>query len=149
MKQKILSHQFVKFIPEQLKDGVLYISKQYSTAAHKCCCGCGMEVITSLKPTDWSLQVKGNQVTLYPSIGNWGFPCQSHYWIRNSKIIWAGHMTQLEINRGRSIDRNIKKKYYDELNKEKLLQTTKGFSRNKEINLLDKLLLTIKHWFSQ
>ena len=32
----------------------------------------------------------GERALLYPSIGNWQFPCRSHYWIRRNRIIWAG-----------------------------------------------------------
>lgn len=120
MKQTQLSPELVEFIPEQLADGVIYISKRYKTAAHKCCCGCGEEVITPLNPTDWSLRMEGQLVTLHPSIGNWSFTCRSHYWIRKSKIVWSYQMTQQEIERGRVINRNIKNRYFDAQDKKKL-----------------------------
>ena len=25
-----------------------------------------------------------------PSIGNWKFPCEAHYWIRNNRVEWSG-----------------------------------------------------------
>lgn len=50
MKAATLAHQFVEEIPEPLADGILYISIPFTTAVHKCCCGCGLEVVT---PTDW------------------------------------------------------------------------------------------------
>ena len=84
---------FVDFIPEILEEGFIYISKRYFTAAHLCCCGCGLEVITPLNPAKWQLTEKNGVVSLYPSIGNWSFPCQSHYWIRNNGIDWAGAMS--------------------------------------------------------
>ncbi|HRE68801.1 MAG TPA: DUF6527 family protein [Cyclobacteriaceae bacterium] len=31
----------------------------------------------------------GETVSLYPSIGNWGFTCESHYWITRSKVKFA------------------------------------------------------------
>jgi hypothetical protein len=119
MRQIQLAHQFVDFIPERLEDGVLYISRQYGTAVHKCCCGCSEEVVTPLNPTDWSLQVDNNLVTLYPSIGNWSFACQSHYWIRRSKVIWAGRMSPQMIARGRADDRAAKQAYFDSVNRQK------------------------------
>ncbi len=122
-KQTSISHQFVEFIPERLDEGVLYISRNYGTAIHKCCCGCGEEVVTPLNPTDWSLRINGNVVTLYPSIGNWSFPCQSHYWIRNSNVVWAGQMSQKQINRGRALDRAAKQAYFEEVNRKKVLNT--------------------------
>lgn len=119
MKQTQLSHKLVEYIPERLETGVLYVSERYGTAAHKCCCGCGKEVITPLTPTDWSLTIDGNVVTLYPSIGNWSFACQSHYWIKRSNVIWAAQMTQLEIERGRAINRADKQAYFKAANQEK------------------------------
>ena len=54
MRTAFLTPAYVKFVPEPLDDGTLYIS-EYGTAVHKCCCGCGSEVVTPLGPTDWKL----------------------------------------------------------------------------------------------
>ena len=116
MKLNSINPEFVEFIPSNLKEGVLYISKKYGTAAHKCCCGCGIKIVTPITPTDWRLTVSGNTVTLAPSIGNWNHPCQSHYWIKGNRVIWAGLMTQQQIKRGRDRDRTFKKIYYEKLN---------------------------------
>ena len=86
MRQHMVRPEFVAVIPERLEDGVLYICERYRTVAHKCCCGCGQEVITPLGPADWSLRREGKSVTLHPSIGNWSFPCRSHYFIRRNKV---------------------------------------------------------------
>lgn len=83
-----LSHKFVKNVPEQLEDGIVYISMEYATAIHKCCCGCGNEVVTPFSPTDWELIFDGKTISLYPSIGNWNFGCKSHYWIINNEVKW-------------------------------------------------------------
>ena len=32
---------FVKYIPEQLEPGKIYISDEYKVAVHLCACGCG------------------------------------------------------------------------------------------------------------
>lgn len=116
MRQKYLSHKFVKFIPERLEEGVLYISRQYHTAVHQCCCGCGKEVVTPLNPTDWALKMDGDAVTLHPSIGNWGFPCRSHYFIRRNKVVWTGQMSQRQIERGRKINQAQKSAYFESIN---------------------------------
>ncbi len=84
-----LQPEFVDFIPERLDRGVLYISRRYSTASHLCCCGCGLEVVTPLNPAKWHLSVDKGTVSLNPSVGNWSFPCQSHYWISNNRVSWA------------------------------------------------------------
>lgn len=103
-----LTHQFVEFIPERLQDGVLYVSVAYATAAHKCCCGCGHEVVTPLTPTDWKLIFDGETVSLDPSIGNWSFPCKSHYWIRCNNVQWAERWTREQIDAGRVRDATLK-----------------------------------------
>ena len=82
-------HEFVEYIPEKLSDGTIYISTTYGTAVHKCCCGCGNEVVTPLTPTDWKLIFDGETISLHPSIGNWNLDCKSHYWIKNNEIKWG------------------------------------------------------------
>ena len=88
-RQASLKHMFVEFIPDRLESGALYVSMAFATVAHRCCCGCGSEVVTPLSPTDWKLIFDGESVSLEPSIGNWSFPCQSHYWITGGKIRWS------------------------------------------------------------
>lgn len=88
-----LRPEFVEFIPEHLDNGVLYISRRYSTASHLCCCGCKHEVVTPLNPAKWHLTERNGSVSLTPSIGNWSFPCKSHYWITHNRIRWAGSMS--------------------------------------------------------
>lgn len=85
-----LDHKFVHYIPERLDSGIIYISMEFATAAHCCCCGCGEQVITPFTPNDWKLTFDGETVSLRPSIGNWNFRCRSHYFIRNSRILAAG-----------------------------------------------------------
>ena len=85
---KILTHKFVEFIPEVLEQDVIYISMSYSTAIHLCMCGCGNEVVTPLTKRDWSIIYNGS-VSLRPSIGNWDFICQSHYFITRSEYVKA------------------------------------------------------------
>lgn len=109
-----LSHRFVTSIPEVLDDGVIYVSIGFATAIHKCCCGCGKEVVTPLSPTDWKLIFDGQTVSLDPSIGNWSFPCCSHYWIRRNKVVWARRWSRKEIEAKRAHDRAAKAKYYGE-----------------------------------
>src|SRR5437899_984797 len=84
-----LRHKFVEFVPDTLEAGVLYVSVAHGTAVHRCCCGCGREVVTPLTPTDWKVIFDGDTVSLYPSIGNWNFPCRSHYWITHNRVEWA------------------------------------------------------------
>lgn len=107
-----LAHKFVKNIPDTIENGVVYVSVDYSTAIHKCCCGCGSEVVTPITPTDWKLAFDGETISLSPSIGNWSLPCQSHYWITNNEVEWAPKWTRKQIERGRIEEEQDKEKYY-------------------------------------
>lgn len=120
MKLVTITPQFVELMPPEIQDGVLYISEKYATATHKCCCGCGMKVVTSLSPARWQLRREGNLVTLYPSIGNWDYPCRSHYWIRRNRVVWSGSMTQQEVRRVKERDKRDIKNHVFQSNKRKI-----------------------------
>lgn len=107
-----LAHEFVEFLPRDIQEGKLYISIPYATAIHKCCCGCGNEVVTPLSPTDWKLIFDGESVSLDPSIGNWSFDCRSHYWIKRNRIVWAEAWSEKQIEGCRAYDRLSKSKQY-------------------------------------
>lgn len=111
-----MQHRFVEIIPDTVEDGVLYISLKYCTAIHKCACGCGNEVVTPISPTDWKLIFDGKTVSLSPSIGNWSFNCQSHYWIKRNEIVYAREWDKEEIQFGRTNDKKRKAKYYNKEN---------------------------------
>jgi Family of unknown function (DUF6527) len=109
----ILKHEFVEFIPDEMEQGTIYISIRFATASHPCLCGCGNKVVTPIRPTDWTLIFNGKTISLNPSIGNWSFPCQSHYWIRNNRVKWAPKWTREQIERGRLRDGYAKQSYFD------------------------------------
>jgi Family of unknown function (DUF6527) len=104
-RRETIRHEFVETIPDQLQEGVLYISIPYATALHRCMCGCGAEIVTPLSPTDWELIFNGQTVSLSPSIGNWSYECQSHYWIRANRVRWSRRMSKRQIERIRELDR--------------------------------------------
>lgn len=106
-----VQHRFVEFIPDELEDGILYISIKYCTAIHKCVCGCGNEVVTPISPTDWRLTFDGKTISLNPSIGNWNFDCKSHYWITNNKIRFAEKWGDQE-NKNRGKKKSLKKRLH-------------------------------------
>ena len=108
MKVKYLAPQFVESFPGKLEPGELYLAMEFATAAHLCACGCGTKVITPFSPTDWQMSFDGENVSLKPSVGNWTFPCRSHYWVRSGRIEWAGDMSQEAINAGRKRDAEAK-----------------------------------------
>lgn len=103
-----VAYKFVDAIPEKLEEMTVYVSVEYATAVHKCCCGCKKEVVTPLSPTDWKLTFDGVSVSLAPSIGNWSFNCQSHYWIVNNAVKWTGQISPELIEAERTSDRHAK-----------------------------------------
>ena len=111
--ERLLKHEFVEFIPDQLKDDTIYVSIPYATVAHKCCCGCGTEVVTPLSPTDWTLIFDGESISLDPSIGNWSFDCKSHYWISRDRIYWAERWSEKRIEHARLYERAVKETYFN------------------------------------
>jgi hypothetical protein len=144
---KTISHKFIELIPDKLEDGIIYISNRYSTAVHKCCCGCQEEVVTPLSPTDWKLIFNGKSISLYPSIGNWSFNCKSHYWIRNNRVIWAKKWSKKEINDGRNQEYLNKRGYYDKvtLSSKKDINAKYRVTNN---NKLKDFWLKLKKWCS-
>src|SRR4051812_15718864 len=113
----ILRHEFVEYIPDDIAEGTIYISRTYGTAVHKCVCGCGREVVTPLSPTGWCLKGNGKTVSLYPSIGSWSLPCQSHYFITNNKVVWAPRWSKEQIEDGRAGEALEREQYYAALSK--------------------------------
>jgi hypothetical protein len=107
----ILRHEFVDYVPEVLQDGIVYVSIKFATATHKCCCGCGNEVVTPISPTGWTLIFDGKTISLDPSIGNWSFACQSHYWIRRNRVKWAPAWSRERIAAGRAYQSLEKERY--------------------------------------
>ncbi len=110
MPSNRLRHEFVQAVPDHLDDGVVYVSIAYTTALHRCCCGCGTEVVTPLSPTGWKITFDGVSISLHPSIGNWSLPCRSHYWITNSQVRWAEQWTDEQITANRERDRLAKQR---------------------------------------
>lgn len=109
---KTMTYKFVDTVPDDLEEGVLYISMEYGTVLHKCCCGCGSEVNTPLSPASWSLKYDGEHISLNPSIGNWSFPCQSHYWIKKNVVVWDRKFSNKEVELNRIEDEMQQKSVY-------------------------------------
>jgi len=100
-----LEHRFVKFIPKDLESGVIYISIRFRTAIHLCACGCGNKTVTPLSPAGWKLIFDGKTISLDPSIGNWNFPCRSHYWIEGNRIHRAEEWSDEKVQKMRRVER--------------------------------------------
>ncbi|MGE5114847.1 MAG: DUF6527 family protein [Acidobacteriaceae bacterium] len=108
-----LKHEFIEFIPDELEPGIVYVSIRFATASHLCVCGCGNKVVTPIGPTDWTLLFDGKTISLEPSIGNWSFPCQSHYYVRKNRVKWAPKWSREQIERGRRYDSHAKHSYFE------------------------------------
>ena len=106
------THKFVDLVPEDLVDGVVYVSIKYKTASHRCACGCGREVVTPLSPVYWKLTFDGETISLHPSIGNWEFPCRSHYWVTKNRVEWSGDWTEAQVEAYDANDLMEKEGYY-------------------------------------
>lgn len=113
MPEIALKHEFVEFIPDELEQDTVYVSIRFATASHLCVCGCGNKVVTPIRPTDWTLLFDGRTISLEPSIGNWSFPCQSHYYVRKNRVKWAPKWSREQIERGRRYDSHAKQSYFE------------------------------------
>ena len=136
----VLSYELVKSIPNELEEQTLYVCMDYATVVHKCCCGCGQEVVTPLSPTDWKLIYDGESISLSPSIGNWGFECRSHYWIKKNSVRWAGQWSRKQIEAGRAYDLRAKDRYYADIGKD---------PQDVEYPIFDKLCKRLWRWVSR
>ena len=142
MRRTAIIPEFVESAPQELQDGVIYISDRFRTALHKCCCGCSREVVTPLNPVAWSYIREGETVTFQPSIGNWSFPCKSHYLIIKNEVVWIGTMSARQIARVKARDARDQNAYIKRCNQEKLVATQKS-------TWISTFLKKISHlWFS-
>jgi hypothetical protein len=142
MKEPVqLAHKFLEFIPRDLEPNTVYVSIRYATAIHTCCCGCGNRVVTPFSPADWRLVFDGRSISLEPSIGNWSFPCRSHYWIRNNRVIWYDDWSDHKINAASKRDTHAHKNSYG--TSISPTSTDDGLDRRKKKGLRSK----VKSWF--
>lgn len=110
--------EHVYYMPKTLEPDILYISKEFKTAAHLCACGCGAKIRTPLTATEWSIEETEAGPTLRPSIGNWQQKCQSHYWIIKGEIIWSDQWTPEQIMKGREFEDERRRIYYEAIDKQ-------------------------------
>lgn len=145
MKRHEITLALVETMPEQLDEGVLYVSERFKVAMHRCCCGCGSEVVTPLSPVEWRVRIHHGVASLIPSIGNWGLACQSHYWIRDGKILWARQMSASEIAWIKARDQRDKQAYVASLNTAKEAATVSDTAVPKSVTR--RLLDLLKSWW--
>lgn len=115
MRHQSLEHRFVRNVPRELEPGVLYISMEYATATHSCCCGCGERVVTPFTPTDWRMTFDGDSISLHPSVGNWNQGCRSHYVIQRNRVLEAGSWSGTQVEAERHRDKQAKAVYYGQV----------------------------------
>lgn len=115
IRHRRLEHRFVKHIPERLEAGILYISMEYATSAHSCCCGCGEEVVAPFTPTDWKMTFDGESISLHPSIGNWTLRCRSHYVVERGEVLEAGPWSEAQVEAVQRRQRAAKARFYTRL----------------------------------
>jgi hypothetical protein len=112
-RSRAIEVRFVEAVPKDREDGVLYISIAHGTMVHNCACGCGSKVATPVGPARWRFTYDGESVSVCPSIGNWSYPCRSHYRIDHNRIRWASGWSEERIAAGRARDRSERKRYAD------------------------------------
>jgi len=145
MRHARLKHRFVQYIPEHLEPGVLYVSLEYATAAHSCCCGCGEEVVTPFTPNDWKMIFDGETISLWPSVGNWQLRCRSHYVIERGRAIAAPAWSDERVAAERRRDNAAKAMYYGVPTPESTVEPSQTQSQND--NQERPLLRRVKSWF--
>lgn len=112
MRWPRLEHRFVQFIPERLEPGVLYVSMEYATATHSCCCGCGEEVVTPFTPVGWRMTFDGETVSIWPSVGSWTLRCRSHYVIDQSSAVTAPPWSDTQVEAERRRDKAAREHHF-------------------------------------
>lgn len=114
MRYQTLEHRFVRTVPRELDPGVLYISMDYATAVHACCCGCGERVVTPFTPTDWRMTFDGETISLSPSVGNWNQKCRSHYVVQRGRVLESGPWSDAQVEAERRRDKRAKAAHYSQ-----------------------------------
>jgi hypothetical protein len=144
----VLTHKFVEFIPPELEANTIYISIPYATVIHNCCCGCGNRIVTPLSPAEWKLIFDGRTISLEPSIGNWRYPCRSHYWIRNNRVIWSDDWSDDEIMANKKRDDQAAAAFYGKGTQKPKLRLATSSKKSAAKKKMGGLKSKIKKWFS-
>lgn len=97
--------KFVDLMPGTLDEGIVYVSVPYALTAHLCACGCREKVVLPLHPQQWNFTYDGKCITIDPSVGNIGTPCNSHYWITRGRVHWDRIITAEQAKRRFARDR--------------------------------------------
>ncbi len=145
MRLEHLRPKFVDSIPENLEEGLLYVSVRYRTASHLCACGCGNRIVTPIKPAKWKFTYDGESISLWPSVGNWQKGCKSHYVIRENEVQWSYQWSDAEIRCGRARDQAALREHYESKSR-KVGANYSPASESGEANKLKKFLRRLRFW---
>lgn len=96
MSIKEFELQVVRRVPDILQGGILYVCFECNVVVHLCACGCSEKVVLQIAPDFWCVQYDGETVSLFPSIGNYQYPCRSHYWIEQNRVKWVRDLPDRE-----------------------------------------------------
>lgn len=137
----------MEFIPDELEAGVLYASIKYRTTTHLCPCGCDNELPLPISKTQWKLTYNG-EVSLDPSVGNWNFPCRSHYFIRNGAVLWAGDISDATIKNGRTHPEEQRKHHYEDRAGGMAIEAKSVVKQEEATPQAHGIWARLKNWFS-
>ncbi|WP_127794355.1 DUF6527 family protein [Agromyces sp. LHK192] len=126
MRTEIFAPVVLKYIPRTLEPHTFYISEVYGTTAHLCACGCRTKVFLPLSPAEWRVKFDEVGITVRPSVGNWEFPCRSHYFITQNAVQWAAAWDQVRVEDGRRKDGHDLDKYFDARKRRKFWRRLRG-----------------------
>ena len=107
-----LEHRFVRNVPRELVPGILYVSMDYATVVHSCCCGCGEQVGTPWSSTGWKMTFTVPRSCAPAQPCNWQLPCRSHYVIRQGRVIEAGPWSAAQVAAEHRRDQAAKARFY-------------------------------------
>ena len=94
-----LDEPIYAMLPDEpsLEDGVLYVVDAPHYVEYNCPCGCGNVVMIPYYTSEpekgdygWGLTEQEGKISLYPSVFSTAWPCKSHYFIRDNRIVWCG-----------------------------------------------------------
>lgn len=85
-------------IPKQMREGVVYHTREFELAGLLCACGCGYR-ITLLVPDSHQVWDEEGYATIRPSVGVFDAACKSHYVISAGHVQWLPAFTGAQATR--------------------------------------------------
>ena len=88
---KEYKHKFIRYMPDKIQPGIIYITVFYGQITFRCPCVRGEVIKRILKPgqvNPFWFEFDGHTVTLGPQIVS--VQCQTHFRIINNKVVIPG-----------------------------------------------------------